>query len=280
VVGLHGDSRFNKANTQFVARQDQVSFLNSHGYKNVISVGLPFIYTDILQVDRSPGSILIMPGHTLEEETTRSDCEEYVSFVETLAEDFSQVVICLHGIDYDKGQAREAFERAGFQVIRGATIEDSNSLDRMAFLFSRFEYVSTNFHGSHVYYAAARGCKVSIAGPPHIPDLDSLRNHFFYKNFTEGISYVPKILALKRDIYPFLYVSPRNTVLRVDWALDQLGNREKKSPRNLRKALGWTRMNILITRQKRMLWSWINARSGLSAMGFSARDQAPKKNDA
>jgi hypothetical protein len=257
VVGLRGNSFLNNP-YQFVAREDQVTFLKSHGYKNVISVGLPFIYTGIPKADRSPGSVLIMPGHTLKEETNGSDYEEYVRFVEKLVEDFSQVVVCLHGIDYERGQARKAFERAGFPVIRGAAIEDSNSLDRMSFLFSRFEYVSTNLHGSHVYYAAARGCKVSIAGPPHIPDLDGLRKHVFYKNFPEGISYLPKKLALRRDANPFLYVSPRKAEPRIDWALNELGHHEKKSPQNLRKTLGWSPMQMFVTKQKQMLSNLIN----------------------
>lgn len=196
------------------------------------------------------GSVLIMPGHSLEQEKAVSDFAEYVRFVESLSQDFSHVVICLHGIDYDKGHAREAFETAGFQVIRGSAIEDSNSLERMAFLFSRFEYVSTNDDGSHVYYAAAAGCKVSIEGPPSVRDLDGLKSHPFYREFPEGLGHLHKTMSLRQEIFPFLYGPLKNAELRIDWALDQLGYPEKRSPRNLKRTLGWTFTSRFIRRQR------------------------------
>jgi len=252
-----------------VAREDQASFLRSHGYKNVVSIGLPFIYSDTPKVTRSLGSVLIMPGHTLEEETAVSDFEEYVQFARILSDDLLNVVVCLHGIDYEKGEARKAFERAGFEVIRGAAVEDSNSLERMAFLFSRFEYVSTNFHGSHVYYAAAKGCKVSIAGPQFVPDLDGIRRHLFYRNFPDGISYSQQITHSKRRIYSFLYVSLKQSEPRVDWALDQLGYQEKKSPRELMAYLGWTRGRSLFMRQRRRLGKFIHSLGCVKSRGSS-----------
>lgn len=258
-MGLDGTSRYNKAFPQFVAREDQVLFLKSHGYKNVRGFGLPFLYANVATVNRKVGSVLVMPGHTLEEETEVADYQDCVRFVKALSEDFSNVVICLHGIDYDKGHARKAFEAAGFQVVRGAAIEDSNSLERMAFLFSRFEYVSTNFHGSHVYYAAAKGGKVSIAGPLFSSDPDGKRKHVYFQNFPEGLSFGEQVQELKQNLYPFFYVSLKNAEVRIDWALAQLGHHEKKSPQDLKKALGWSPMQLVVTKLKLRISDLINA---------------------
>ena len=46
-----------------VARDDEKTYLRQHQYKNVESIGLPFIYTAQQKHVRQRGSLLVMPVH-------------------------------------------------------------------------------------------------------------------------------------------------------------------------------------------------------------------------
>ena len=66
ITSTDGLSRHRRATHTFlVARDDEATALRRFGYRSVHAVGLPIVYQPKVQVDRLPGSLLVMPVHSL-----------------------------------------------------------------------------------------------------------------------------------------------------------------------------------------------------------------------
>lgn len=162
----------------FVARQDQEDLLRADGY-NARSIGLPIVYADTTVVARQPGSLLVMPTHTLAgaQFADRAPFERYADEIQTAAVDFRRVVVCVHPSCRQNGLWIGEFSRRGFELIDGAANTDRHALLRMKRLFEQFDAVTTNGWGSHVAYALAFGARVSIHGTqPAYREVDLLRD--------------------------------------------------------------------------------------------------------
>lgn len=163
----------------WVARQDQADLLQRSGYAKVQAIGLPIVYAPDSAVERAPGSLLILPTHTLVGDAfaDRTPFERYADELAQQTAQFSRVTVCVHPNCRKNGLWVKEFTERGFEVIYGAANNDRNALLRMRWLFGRYETVTTNGWGSHVAYALAFGSKVSIAGTqPQRSTADMLRD--------------------------------------------------------------------------------------------------------
>ena len=153
VVGSAGRSRLQRTSgTFFVARDDQRDYLASHGYRHVRPIGLPIIYTEKPETERFPGSLLVMPTHSTATSREQWSGEEYANYINSIAEHFTRVTVCIHKNCLDKGNWRGSFNGPGITIVSGAHKSDQNSLKRMAMLMSQHEYVTSNSFGSHIAY--------------------------------------------------------------------------------------------------------------------------------
>ncbi len=150
----------------YVAREDQAKLLERNGVQNVRAIGLPIVYTTAPSVERRPGSLLVFPTHTLEGESypDRSKFQAYADEIAALRPLFEHIVVCIHSGCRKNGLWHDEFKAHDVTIIEGASTDDANALLRMRYLFERFEVLTTNGWGSHVAYALAHGCKVSIHG--------------------------------------------------------------------------------------------------------------------
>ncbi len=253
VIGNDGLSRQRKSKKYLVTREDQVNYLKSHGYKNVTAIGLPVIYVEKPRVERIPKSLLVMPVHSLSDTEENWDDEEYAAYIESVGHHFDEIVLCLHSSCLKKGNWIDAFRKRNIKVILGADPEDCNSYFRLAHLFSRFEFVTSNDLGSHIAYAAYFGAKASIAGP--IPKFEKAdyRNTIFYGNAPELLDILE--LWYKGEFYkkkfPFLHCDPQVAVSAEDWAALQLGEESRKAPKELMHILGWNKSGLLVFKLKK-----------------------------
>ena len=160
----------------YVAREDQAELLRRSGFKRAKAIGLPIVYAPEYPVSRVRGSLLVVPTHTIfgNQSTDRSLFARYAEEIADIAGEFEHVAVCLHSNCRKAGLWVDEFERLGIPVIDGANPDDQNSLLRMRMLFNQFEVVSSNGWGSHVAYALAFGCRVSIYGTEVRPDPDEL----------------------------------------------------------------------------------------------------------
>jgi hypothetical protein len=242
VIGSDGRSGTRKYKNYFVARNDQSVFLKEHGFKHVSAIGLPIVYTEQPIVERKQGSLLVMPVHSLSDTEESWNDEEYASYIESISHHFSEIVLCVHKSCLNKSNWIGAFSKRNIKFVLGADPDDCNSYNRLAILFSRFEYVTSNDMGSHLAYAAFFGAKPSIAGPRPRFERKDFEKTLFYANAPEVLDIVEKWYKEEfyKKTYPFFYKTPHQAEQIISWAEFQLGLPEKKNPRQLRNILGWT----------------------------------------
>ena len=286
VVGGDGKSyERRETETYFVARADQADYLRSQGYKRVVAIGMPIIYLSRPAQDRIPGSLLVMPPHSLPETREQWDAEAYAAYIQTIVPRFSLALICVHRSCIEKGTWAPAFKGIGVEVLEGAEDADQNSLLRMAMLFCQFEYVTSNSFGSHLTYAAYFGCKVSVSGPRPRWRRNDYENVPFYRNAPAVLDIVDHWNATNRwaQIYPQFVTEPWNASVHQEWAAWQLGEQHKRSPRELRKLLGWDfgfrvlrasrRAAGILRSARRFAWGALDLASTLGVPGLVAAIQ-------
>jgi len=246
VIGSDGRSyQRRKRHPFYVARQDQADYLQSQGYKKVHAIGLPILYVEAPQVKRIPGSLLVMPAHSLPETKEEWDADEYARYIKSIAPSFSLVCLCVHKSCVEKNNWVSAFKNMGIQIIEGADERDQNSYFRLASLFSKFEFVTTNAFGSQVAYGSYFGCKVAVAGPHLKWDKNNFKNLIFYKNCPELLDILEQWHSKKvmANAYAQFCCNPWDAQQNIDWANWQLGMQCKKKPEELKKLFGWNRRN-------------------------------------
>jgi FkbM family methyltransferase len=230
-----------KSGTFYVAREDQAKYLRSLGYEHVHAIGLPIVYVAKPELARIPGSLLVMPAHSLPDTAEDWDADSYAAYIGGIVDRFSEVSLCVHKVCAEKGNWGPAFEALGIQVIEGAEERDHNSLLRMAMLFSQFEFVTSNAYGSHIVYASFFGCKASVAGPRPAWRRKDYENVPFYKNAPDVLDIVDQWNRgdYWSTLYPQFRREPWEAAPLRDWAAWQLGEQCRKTPRELRKLFGW-----------------------------------------
>ncbi len=226
----------------FVAREDEVAFLQPAGYRSVKAIGLPIIYTPPSGLSRIPNSLLVMPTHSLSSDVKLPSTDQYVAEIASLKNKFDLIVACVSAYCIANNLWVPQFKANGINIVRGAGIADMNALHRMRALFDRFEYMTTDSYGSHVFYALYFGVKVSIWGTP---------TPVFRENYLrdEGCAAHPeaidKLLSEETRRQGELYLSPLRVdpwrgIRNVELGKSMMGETNKLGPEELRDAFHWT----------------------------------------
>jgi hypothetical protein len=263
IIGGFGSYEAIKATERFwVARKDQEQVLRAHGYRFATAIGLPIVYLPRPAVARIPGSLLVMPVHSLDTTTHQWNFEEYAECIASIRHNFSSVVICVHPVCKEKGYWWPAFERRGFHIVEGAFGGDGNSLARMQHLLETFEFVTTNGYGSHFVYAAFFGAKPSIFGPFARFRAEDYRDVPLYRDVPGILG--PTIEACSepevRKDYPFLFVEPHRATDHSVWAAAELGADCRATRSELRRLFGWTlkdRLAEAMARNAHRIWQLV-----------------------
>ena len=269
VIGSDGLGYTRPEKLLFVSRKDQETFLRGEGFTDVHAIGHPIIYLkDVGNYSRIKDSLLVMPAHSLRETTEdwRELDKAYFKFLSEHISNFSYIALCLHPEDIKKKNWTMVSQLIP-QRIEGADEKDANSYERMAVLFSMFEYVTTNRLGSHVAYASYFGSKVSVCGPWEFKKEEYLTMDF-YRNSPSILDIEErwyKSSSLQRW-YPQFFCSPIDAVSNIEWAKSELGFECRKSQRELIDLFGWrssTQLYLLlrdVTRRFLKILSFRNTR--------------------
>lgn len=236
----------------WVARRDEADALASNGYQKSRAVGLPLLYVPAHGLARIPGSLLIMPGHSLVgwKVPDRTAYELYAEEMLEAAKSFEHVTVCINPSCQKNGFWVKEFTQRGFSIISGATTDDANALLRMRMLFEQFESMTTNAWGSHIAYALAGGVRVAIYGT--CPSLER-SNMMLDTTWRSDPAALDKFLAsqTKEDERKFLrafYVHPSEAVADVTLGEWFLGRDQQLSPKAMRKALSEMMLPLASTR--------------------------------
>jgi hypothetical protein len=256
VVGTNGKSRINRRRRCYlVAREDQKTYLASQGYSQVYAVGAPIIYVKKPRIDRIPGSLLVMPSHSLATTTHSWNFDEYADQIKNIESNFSQVVVCVHPNCWEKNYWIREFTRRGIPCVSGATLFDVNALHRMAMLFSRFEFITSNQIGSQHFYAPLFGAKPSIYGTYAEWAYNDFKNSLLFSKCPELIDVCMQInreVKLRKK-YAGLFCIPYNAGEFLAEARFQLGYSNRINSEALRMALGWNNQHVYFHRLKHKL---------------------------
>jgi hypothetical protein len=225
----------------WVARKDEEIYLRQAGYKDVTAIGLPILYTKPSGARRIPNSVLIMPTHCIPGDTRASDNEAYVAEVTRATQEFDFRAACVSGRCIATGLWAPRFEQASIEVIRGSSIDDANSLERMRTLFETFEYVTTDMYGSHVPYALYFGAKVSVWGPWTPSTREYLMRDDLWSRFPDAIDRLVSTATREKAeaLLGRFRVKPEEGISDDKFGGWMLGAENKLSPRALRQTFGW-----------------------------------------
>jgi hypothetical protein len=226
----------------YVARREQADHLRRHGYPHARAIGMPIVYAPEPALPRLPGSLLVVPTHSLAGfiYPDRTPFERYADEIVKIAAGFQSVTVCVHPNCQQNGLWVKEFAERGFEIVFGARTGDANALGRMRALFAQFESVTTNDWGSHVAYALAFGAKVSIAGIPMTSDWSvHLRDACWAAN-PDALkrAFSTEVLDRQREfLKPFYAAAPAGTA---DVALGRwlIGADEKISEAEMAEILG------------------------------------------
>jgi len=228
----------------FVAREEQAEYLRSHGYSRARAIGLPILYTSPTGLARIPGSLLVVPTHTLPgaRYDDRRPFEAYADLIKAAATRFARVVVCVHPCCAGNGLWIDEFRSRNIDLVTGAMATDRHALKRMRALFEQFEYVTTNGWGSHIAYALAFGAKVSIFGPEiSLSEEDE-------KNAKNDVTWVanpgawnamcsPEVRGRRREFLDRLYREPHEGIHDPAWGDWLLGAAHQLSPEEMASTL-------------------------------------------
>ena len=232
----------NKGYLILVARKDEEEYLLGQGHL-AKAIGLPFVYTLDQRYERIQSSLLVMPCHTSRFAPINFN-ENYKIFTNYILEqkkNFRFICVCMHQEDIDFGYGK-IWEEIGCEVIRGAAIDDSNSLIRMHALMSQFETILSDAVGSHLVYAAASGAKISLVQPIG-REYDNSKDPFFQGERSALRKQLDDIAAMEMDPirspYLFSFNEPGEAKQHINWGLDEIGFSNRVNPENLSHLLGW-----------------------------------------
>jgi FkbM family methyltransferase len=225
----------------WVSRKDEEDYLRQCGYRNAVAIGLPLVYLPTTDVPRRPGSLLVMPAHSIEYTEHNWKFDEYAESIASIRSKFREVVVCIHPNCWKKGYWIDAFRNRGFPVVSGASPSDRNALKRIQCLMSSFEFVTTNSFGSQLAYAAYFGAKPSVYGMYVSFQEEDFRHDPCYTIHPELLA--PDLEATSEKVLrqncPQFFCHPREAKSDVEWGRFELGESNKVSPRRLRSLFGW-----------------------------------------
>ena len=233
-----------KAVPNLVATSELELFIKDHGYKYSKAVGLPFLYTQKTSVKRIPGSLLIVPEHSIKETNLNFERAKDSPFPDSLfnlRSKFSKIVACLGGFCVMKNNYVDIYEKEGVPWVTGAWLHDAYALQRIRNLFSQFEYVATNVIGSHIPYAGYCGCKVSYYGKGNERYReDYLQTPFFQKHpHLIDIEIREQKVDRIQERYPFLFSKAKSANEIRDWSENVLGAKHQIPASEIAELIGW-----------------------------------------
>jgi hypothetical protein len=248
----------NKNNPTWTFNCLQESLLLQSNYK-AKAIGAPILYLPELQIPykRISGTLLIFPAHSSFNihayNSSNESVKKYLSYIKKIKKHFDYVAVCLHSECLRRNLWVNEFKDLSIEIIQGADVRDTNSLERMRALMSQFEFVTSNQIGSHIAYASFFGSKVSLAGPLHNFELDAVLLEPFYKKNSHLASWIVDQNKLAMQKFAFLHTNPWEAMSNKKWAGEQLGIKNILKPEEMKRLFKLNDMSQLFLQAKHAL---------------------------
>jgi hypothetical protein len=215
----------------WVSRDDEYECLKKAGFRNVSIVGMPIIYCSDKLYKRIPGSLLIMPPHTIpgQDLENRDIIQRYIEYIRPFLSKYSFVAASVHPADISNGLWLNDLKDLGIHIIEGAKNNDLNALERQRATLLQFESMTTSDWGSHVAYALYFGCKVSICGPNIKIKESSFLEDATWRNNQAFLSiYLSDEIQMNKNKYLHkFYTKPDNPISDIELGIYLVGDKNK-----------------------------------------------------
>jgi hypothetical protein len=233
---------FSNANdeTVVVGNEAQYKTVMSE-YPNLKAVigGVPYIYCPNFIVEKQKHVLLAFLAHTAEGEKYDVVDAQYLDYLSSIKDSWEKIFVSVYYLDVTPVLVNE-IERRGLKVLVGANPADKFSMYKTKLMFSLADSVHSNVMGSHVAYALAENCKVSLFDDLYTYDkLTSLQKQpDFNKRDANKDSYFHSKQYLV-NIFPQLFCDPTQAIRNQSMGREYLGEQNILSRSELKDAIGW-----------------------------------------
>ena len=233
---------FSNANdeTVVVGNEAQYKTVMSE-YPNLKAVigGVPYIYCPNFIVEKQKHVLLAFLAHSAEEEKHDVVDAQYLDYLSSIKDSWEKIFVSVYYLDVTPVLVNE-IERRGLKVLVGANPADQFSMYKTKLMFSLADSVHSNVMGSHIAYALAENCKVSLFDDLYTydpltrlqadPDLnmrDANKDCYVHSK---------KYLVEK---FPQLFCDPAKAIRNQSLGLACLGQKSILSNSELMDTIGW-----------------------------------------
>ena len=216
------------------------------GFKNTVVIGSPFLYLPKMEEKKSylPKSLILFPYHSTEYDEDNSlniGYENYLKDIIKISSNFKSIKACLYWKDNENQDIIDQFHKRKIETISlGHRDNNPNFLFNFVNLVNNYEFVSSDYFSSAVFYSLKLRRKVFIYGEPIAFHYKSKISTDFEKKLSAKDTY--KIYSKK---YPELLWDNFNNKTQIQIAETELGQRFKKSPDQIRSLFEWNLKSVL-----------------------------------
>lgn len=190
--------------------------------------GVPYIYCPNFIVEKQKHVLLAFLAHTAEGEKYDVVDAQYLDYLSSIKDSWEKIFVSVYYLDITPVLVNE-IERRGLKVLVGANPADQFSMYKTKLMFSLADSVHSNVMGSHVAYALAENCKVSLFDDLYTYDkLTRLQNQPDYRS--------KKYLVKK---FPQLFCDPTQAIRNQSMGRKYLGEQNILSNSELKDVIGW-----------------------------------------
>ena len=214
-------------------------------YPNLKAVigGVPYIYCQDLIVQKQKHTLLAFLAHSVEDESHDVFDLQYLDYLHSIKDNWEKIFISVFYLDVTPTLVNE-IERRGLKVLVGANPNDKFSMYKTKLMFSLADSVHSNVMGSHVAYALAENCKVSLFDDLYTYDpLTRLQTEpDFNMRDANKDSYVHSKKYLVKK-FPQLFCDPSQAIRNQSMGRECLGEQNILSSSELKDIIGWNLSN-------------------------------------
>ena len=219
--------------------------LTDYGFTNVYCGGLPFIYTNKIEVKKKQDSLLVIMPHSLDymnfSSSDMKNINNYLEKIYSFKKDFKHIDCLIFESDILKGTFAKLLKQYDFNLLVGAKPDHSNSLNYMRSIFEKYVYVTSCSLCSGLIYSMFCGGKPSIIEPifEHSGDFFNTNPHIKKHNLVDVILYKESKNYLFKNYSYFIKNNPLDAIENISLANEIIGYEHKMDFEQIEKILSW-----------------------------------------
>jgi hypothetical protein len=223
-----------------VCNLSEFNVLAEAGYTNVSVGGLPFAYVRNQHTLRCEHSLLAFIGKSAEVERHNVLDLGYLDFLASQVGAFENIYVSVAVFDQSRDLIRE-IKRRSLHPVPGSHPTDKRSLLRTRISLEHCKYVSTNTFGSHIAYALAVGCHVSVFTPLYRYNKNVFLNtvHQYSQDYADRLEYIYSEVYLRRKWSSLFVDNPREGLSDASLGCEAIGHENLLDSEGITRVLGW-----------------------------------------